>query len=90
MLVVWFVGALLDLPIGEALAGIRRKAGLTQVEVARRLRKPQSFVSSYEAGQRRIDVLELGLIASTLSITPHQAFAAILTRHVPRKRRPAR
>jgi transcriptional regulator with XRE-family HTH domain len=41
--------------IGQA----RRRAGLTQVEVARRLGKPQSFVSSCESGQRRIDLIEL-------------------------------
>jgi transcriptional regulator with XRE-family HTH domain len=32
---------------------------LTQVEVAERLRKPQSFVSKTEAGERRLDVIEL-------------------------------
>jgi transcriptional regulator with XRE-family HTH domain len=37
----------------------REARGLTQVEVARALRKPQSFVSSCESGQRRIDVIEL-------------------------------
>jgi hypothetical protein len=35
------------------------KAGLTQVDVAKRLKRPQSYVSSCEAGQHRIDVIEL-------------------------------
>ena len=36
----------------------RERAGLTQVEAAARLRKPQSFVSRCETGERRVDVLE--------------------------------
>jgi helix-turn-helix protein len=34
-------------------------AGLTQVEVAAALRKPQSFVSKCASGERRVDVVEL-------------------------------
>ena len=45
--------------VGAALAAARERAGLTQQQLARLLRKPQSFVSNYERGQRRIDVLEL-------------------------------
>ena len=37
----------------------RERAGLTQVEVARRLRVHQSFVSKSESGERRVDVIEL-------------------------------
>ena len=37
----------------------RIDAGLTQVEAAARLRKPQSFVSKSEAGERRVDAIEL-------------------------------
>lgn len=37
----------------------REKRGLTQVEVAAKLRRPQSFVSAVESGERRIDVVEL-------------------------------
>ena len=41
------------------LKAARNDAGLTQVEAARRLRKPQSFVSKSEAGERRVDAIEL-------------------------------
>ena len=41
----------------------RRDAGLTQEEVARRLGKPQSFVSKCESGERRVDVIELSKFA---------------------------
>lgn len=37
----------------------RSEAGLTQAGVARALRKPQSFVSKCESGERRVDVIEL-------------------------------
>ena len=37
----------------------REEAGLTQVEVAQALGKPQSFVSKCESGERRVDVIEL-------------------------------
>lgn len=46
----------------------RRDAGLTQVEVAARLRKPQSFVSKFERGERRIDVPEFVDIAKAIGI----------------------
>ena len=36
----------------------RKSAGLTQAEVAGRLKRPQSFVAKYENGERRLDVLE--------------------------------
>jgi len=53
--------------VGDALAHARERAGLTQQQLARLLRKPQSFVSNYERGQRRIDVLELIRIADALT-----------------------
>jgi transcriptional regulator with XRE-family HTH domain len=37
----------------------RVEAGLRQDDVARRLRKPQSFVSKCESGERRVDFIEL-------------------------------
>jgi transcriptional regulator with XRE-family HTH domain len=42
----------------------RLDAGLTQVEVARALGKPQSYVSKCESGERRVDVTELQLFAA--------------------------
>ncbi len=43
----------------KKLRSARLDAGLTQQEVARALRKPQSFVSKCESGERRVDVVEL-------------------------------
>jgi DNA-binding transcriptional regulator YiaG len=41
----------------------RKAAGLTQAQVARKLSKPQSFVSKFESGERRIDFVELQYLA---------------------------
>lgn len=41
----------------ELLAKAREDAGLSQENLAKRLKKPQSFVAKYEGGQRRIDVV---------------------------------
>jgi transcriptional regulator with XRE-family HTH domain len=70
--------------IGAQLEAARKKAGLTQVELAKRLRKPQSFVSSYESGQRRLDLLELTRIAATLAVDPRALLNEILDGIVPR------
>jgi transcriptional regulator with XRE-family HTH domain len=50
------------------LRGIREDAGLSQVELARRLRRSQSFVSKYESGQRRLDLIELRSICHALGV----------------------
>jgi transcriptional regulator with XRE-family HTH domain len=52
--------------VGGVLKAARERSGLTQQQLAKRLGKPQSFVSNYERGQRRIDVLELTRIATAL------------------------
>lgn len=54
----------------ELLIEARKKAGLTQVEVAERLGKPQSFVAKYEGGERRLDVIEFLAVAKVLGTDP--------------------
>ena len=48
------------------LVETREKAGLTQVQLAGRLRKSQSFIAKYEGGERRIDVIEFMAIARAM------------------------
>jgi len=43
----------------EKLRKAREETGLTQVEVAKKLKRPQSHVSNVESGQQRVDVVEL-------------------------------
>ena len=47
----------------EQLKQARLEAGLTQVDVAHKLQRPQSFVSKIESGERRVDVVELSELA---------------------------
>jgi transcriptional regulator with XRE-family HTH domain len=54
----------------DLLIAARKEAHVTQVELAARLRRPQSFVSKYERGERRVDVVEFGEIAKVLGIDP--------------------
>lgn len=46
----------------------RKVAGYTQVQLAEKLLRPQSFVSKYERGERRLDVVEFLEIAKALNI----------------------
>ena len=51
------------------LRQIRREANLSQAEVAQRLGLLQSFVSKYELGERRLDVLEIRQICKAVGIS---------------------
>lgn len=53
----------------DLLRRLRTGQGLTQVEIAERLDKPQSFVSKYESGERRLDVAESRAIAQAMGTT---------------------
>jgi transcriptional regulator with XRE-family HTH domain len=66
----------LDSPRHEALAQFlidkRKRAGLTQAQVAAKLRRYQSFVATVESGQRRIDVVELLDLADAIGFDPRE------------------
>jgi transcriptional regulator with XRE-family HTH domain len=63
--------------VGAVLAAARTRANVTQVELARRLGKPQSVVSAIEAGKRRVDVVEFLAIVRTLGVDPVEIFCEI-------------
>lgn len=43
----------------ERLRRARLEAGLTQVQVAKKIGRPQSHISNVESGQQRVDIVEL-------------------------------
>jgi ribosome-binding protein aMBF1 (putative translation factor) len=51
------------------LREMRIEAGLTQTDLAASIEKDQTFVSRYESGQRRLDVLEVREICQAIGIT---------------------
>lgn len=61
------------------LRQIRLEANLRQIDLAQQLRQPQSFVSKYESGERRLDILELRKICEITGISLNE-FAQRLER----------
>jgi len=47
-------------------------AALTQAQVAEKLKRPQSFVSKYESGERQLDVIEFLGVCKAIGIPPVQ------------------
>ena len=50
------------------LRQIRQEAGLTQVQRAERLDIPQTWISNYERGERKLDVLELRQVCRAVGV----------------------
>jgi transcriptional regulator with XRE-family HTH domain len=51
------------------LRTVRKEAGLRQADLAQALGVPQSYVSKYESGERRLDILELREVCRAVGIT---------------------
>ena len=54
----------------EVLVAARKGAGVSQLTLANRLSKPQSFVSKIERRERRLDVLEFCAIVRAIGLQP--------------------
>jgi transcriptional regulator with XRE-family HTH domain len=61
----------------RSLVAARKAAGMTQAELAAKLRLPQSFVSKYERGERRLDVVEFLRVTEILGADPHAVLDTI-------------
>lgn len=55
--------------LATLLRDVRLQAGLRQVDVAAAMDRSQSFVSDYESGQRRLDLVELRALCGVLGTT---------------------
>lgn len=53
---------------GTLLRKIRLSKGLTQAQIAERIGEGQSYISKYENGEQRLDLLELEKICSSMGI----------------------
>ncbi len=60
------------------LRQMREKAGLTQREMGKRLKKPQSWVYNCETANRRVDITEFIAWAKACEVKPQTAFARLL------------
>jgi len=64
-----FTGTSEQQRLQELLRQIRMNVGLKQTDLAEKLGQSQSFVSKYESGERRLDLLELRQICEALGIS---------------------
>jgi transcriptional regulator with XRE-family HTH domain len=62
----------------ETVVEARKALGVSQVELARRLGKTQPFVSYFERGERRIDVIEFYAIMRALGVDPVEMFGELV------------
>ena len=59
------------------LTSLRNDLGLRQVDLAQKLGRPQSFVSKYESGERRLDLLEINEICIALHVSLSEVVARV-------------
>lgn len=64
----------------ELLKEERRNAGLTQAALAKKLRRPQSYVSKYERGDRRLDVIEFIEVARVIGFDVHDFLRKLVSK----------
>jgi len=55
--------------LAQLLRDLRTRSELTQTDVSSALGKPQSYVSKYESGERRLDLVELGDLCRVLGVS---------------------
>ena len=62
------------------LRDLRHEAGLQQVGLAKKLGRPQPFVSRIESGERKLDVLELRGFCDVFAVRPSEYFDRLESR----------
>ncbi|EKI0252626.1 helix-turn-helix transcriptional regulator [Enterobacter asburiae] len=61
----------------NALKKARKEKGITQVQLAEALGKPQSFIAKVESGERRLDVVEFVHLARLVDADVQRIIASI-------------
>jgi transcriptional regulator with XRE-family HTH domain len=62
----------------ERLAAMRHKAGLSQRDLAQRLRVPHTWVAKVESGERRIDLIECGWFLTSCGVDPFPVLKQVM------------
>ena len=58
--------------VGERLAALRNAHGLTQRALGGKIGQPHTYVGKLEIAERRLDILDLAVLASAFEMTPAQ------------------
>lgn len=65
--------------LGAFLRDVRKRAHISQVDLAKRLDVPQSLVSKYERGERRLEIAEFVMVCRSLELDPVEMLRKFLT-----------
>jgi transcriptional regulator with XRE-family HTH domain len=62
------------------LKNARLQAKLLQVDLAKRLKKPQSYISKVESGERNLDIVEFTAYCDALKLEPSKWLKKLIDR----------
>lgn len=65
--------------LGLFLRDVRKRAHISQVELAQKLDVPQSYVSKYERAERRLEIVEFVMVCQQLELDPVETLRQFLT-----------
>jgi hypothetical protein len=72
--------ALIYQPVPSLLRGLRQRAGLTQRQLAQRVRRPLTWVHESETGSRRVDIAEFVLFCAACGADPCKVLKSLCRR----------
>jgi transcriptional regulator with XRE-family HTH domain len=64
----------------DVLRGARKQADISQVDLAAKIGKDQTYISLIERSQRRVDVLEFVALARAMGADPVELFEEVVRR----------
>ena len=62
----------------ELMRRARKESGMSQAQVAKSLRRPQSYVADFERRERRIDVVEYLALAEAIGFDPQAILGEVM------------
>ncbi len=64
--------------VSQKIVEMRKTAGYTQRDLAKKLGREHSFVARIEQGERRVDIVELFLICKTCDVSAQVLFSKLI------------